>query len=147
MTVDPASSSGQPAGDRAEASLSPSEQLLAQLMRSLIASTQDGSIRWEADDARDDSYCLVGQGWLVATRSVDGDGTAPYAIVVAGTAGELVLEVTSTSAFGRPLAQLFARLHAAAAATASMAEAYPVLTGIVADLSDRTPPVPRQAGG
>jgi hypothetical protein len=136
MTADLASLSAHRDADEGRDPASPSERLLERLLRALIATTEDESRRWETDDAHDDSYCLVGPGWLVATRSVDGDGTAPYAIVMAGPAGELVLEVVSTSAFGRPLAPLFARLHAAAAATASMSEAYPVVTGIVADLLD-----------
>jgi hypothetical protein len=147
MTVDLERATVQRDGDRPQVSLSPAERLLEQLLRSLIASTEDVSMHWEPDDAREDSYCLVGQDWLVATRSVDGDGAAPYALVVAGPGGELVLEVASTSAFGRPLAPLFSRLHAAAAATASMSEAYPVVTGIVAQLSDGVPLEPRDVRG
>lgn len=121
-------------GDRAERRSSPSERLLEQLLTSLVARTEDGSARWEVDDAHEDSFCIIGDGWLVATRSVDGDGAAPYAVVVAGPSGAAVVSVTSTSPFGRPLADLFARLHGAAAATATLSSVGSLLTSIVEEL-------------
>lgn len=118
---------------------SPSERLLARLLGALIARTEEGSAAWEVDEAHPESFCLVGDGWVIATRSVDGDGTYPYALVVAGPSGEHVLEVRSTSAFGRSLADDFARLHAAAAATATMSAAEGLLTRVARDLEG--PPV------
>ena len=135
MTGSASSTSAPRDGNGQERPASPSERLLERLLTTLIASTEEASASWEADDAHDDLFCLVGQGWLVATRSIDGDGAAPYALVVAGPSGELVLEVASTSAFGRPLGHLFARLHAAAAATTTMSNANQLLTSIVAQLS------------
>jgi hypothetical protein len=115
---------------------SPSERLLARLLTALIERTEAGSAAWEVDDAHAESFCLGGHGWLVATRSVDADGSHPYELLVAGPSGETVLEVSSTSAFARPLAKLFSRLHAAAAATATLAGTQGLVTRIVAELED-----------
>lgn len=112
----------------------PSERVLERLLAALIERTEAGLAEWEVDEAHRESFCLVGDGWLIATRSVDGDGTYPYALLVTGPSGESVMEVVSTSAFGRPLADDFARLHAAAAATAAMSVAGPLLGRIVAEL-------------
>jgi hypothetical protein len=114
--------------------VSPQERLLKRLLTSLIEGTQSGVIAWEVDEAHRDSYCVVGEGWLVATRSVDGDGQAPYVVVVTATSGEPAVEVKSTSAFGRPMGNLFARLHAGAAATASMSSASTLLASAIAEL-------------
>ena len=54
-----------------------------------------------------------------------------YALVLAGPSGEPVLQVTSTSAFGRPLAGSMARLHAAAAGVTAMTDATPLVTAIL----------------
>lgn len=112
----------------------PTELVLERLLTALLSRTAEGAAAWEVDDAHPDSFCLVGEGWVVATRSVDGDGTYPYVLTLAGPTGEPELEVRSTSAFGRPFADDFARLHAAAAATASMSGASELLDRIVSGL-------------
>jgi hypothetical protein len=127
--ADPGAGADAPAAQR-----SPAERLLDGLLTTLIERTEEGSAAWEVDDAHPDSFCLVGDGWAVATRSVDGDGTHPYALLVAGATGEAVLEVHSTSAFGRPLVRRFGRLHAAAAATATMAGSAELVAAIVSAL-------------
>lgn len=113
----------------------PSERLLRDLLTSLLARTADGSVSWEVDDGHRDSYCLAGPDWLLATRSVDGDAMAPFALVVGTPDGEPALEARSNSPFGRPLSDLFAAVHSAAAASAAIAGAAPLLTRITATLS------------
>jgi hypothetical protein len=134
MTASVTSAAGPRSGDRAERRGAPSERLLEQLLTSLLARTEEGSADWEVDDAHEDSFCTIGHGWLVATRSVDGDGAAPYAVVVSGPSGAPVVSVTSVSPHGRPLVDLFPRLHAAAAATATMSSAAPLLMSIVEEI-------------
>jgi hypothetical protein len=113
----------------------PVGQKLRGLLTVLLARTVDGSLAWEPDDGHEDSYCAVGPGWVVATRTLDGDGMAPYALVVAGPAGEPVLQITSTSPFGRPLASLLAQVHVAAAGATAMSGATPLVTSIIEALA------------
>lgn len=127
-----------------ERGATPSERLLRGLLGNLLARTADGSVGWEVDDGHQDSYCLAGPDWLLATRSVDGDGTAPYALVVATAAGEAILEVRSTSPFGRPLSDLFAAVHSAAAASAALSAATPLLARITRALA--APPAEPASG-
>ena len=68
----------QPPDDDASSTPPPAERHLNELLGALLARTVDGTLRWEPDDAHEDSFCVVGPGWLVATRTLDGDGMAPY---------------------------------------------------------------------
>lgn len=113
---------------------SPSEQLLESLLNALLRRTQEGALAWEVDDGHPDSYCAAGEGWLVATRSVDGDGVEPFALVVAGASGEPFLELRSSRAYARPHRELFSQLHVAAAATAVIAERADELETILGEL-------------
>ena len=116
--------------------VTPHERRLRSLLSTLHARTMDESLTWEVDDAHPDSYCVGGQrGWMIATRSVDGDGQGPYALVIGGPSGEAILEVDTRSPFARPMTDLFTRLHAAAAASASLAAQAPLLAAIIDDLA------------
>ena len=111
------------------------EQRLRSLLQALHRRTLDDSLAWEVDDGHPDSYCAIGrEGWMIATRSMDGDGQAPYALVIGDPTGDPLLEVTSRSPFGRSMADLFGRLHQAASAAASLASSAALLTTIITEL-------------
>lgn len=118
-----------------ELQTTPSEQRLDALLEDLITRTCEESLTWEVDDAHPDSYCIAGEGWLLATRSVDGDAQHPFALIISGPTGVAELEIRSTSPHGRRFADRFARLHAAAASSATMAGAAPLLDRVVAGLT------------
>jgi hypothetical protein len=113
----------------------PSELRLRALLSTLLTRSRDESLAWEVDDSHPDSYCVIGSDWLIATRSVDGDGASPYALLIADGEGRPVLEVRSTSAFGRPLADRFAALHSAAAASAALRASASLVGAIVKELA------------
>lgn len=117
--------------EREEPAVTPAEQRLRELLTTLVERTRDESVNWQVDDARVDSYCLVGAGWMLATRSTDGDGVAPHALLITDAEGRELVEIRSTSPFGRPLAQTFAELHAAASASALLSASTPTLARIL----------------
>jgi len=122
-----------------------SERLLGSLLTTLLSRTRAGELSWDVDDAHTDSYCLSGDGWLLASRSVDGDGVAPYVVLITDASGEPVLEVRSSRPYARSFREQFGELHTAAAASAVIAEATPMLNSIVAELTPSPASEPSKA--